>query len=103
MQAVREWQQSKTKDHLTCVVKSIKDFSKHFLFVVCHQRIAIRRNCEERFLKESDLIIVKMKDENLRPLFALVENIKQVYSPQKPGDEDSRGKVGLLKLFEGKW
>ena len=92
LQAVREWQQNKAKGRFTCVVKSINDFVKHFLLVVCHQRIAIKSNREERFLKENDLIILEMKDDNLRPLFALVESIKQVYSPQKPGDEGNSGK-----------
>ena len=37
-------------------------------------------------------MIVKMKDEKLRPLFAIVESVKQERSCWKPGDEGNSGK-----------
>ncbi|CAB4007144.1 Hypothetical predicted protein, partial [Paramuricea clavata] len=85
-QALREWQ-NKSRHNFTCVVKTIKEFVNNFLLVICHQRVCTKSNCDEKRLRESDLIIVKMKDEKLRPLFAIVDSVKQERSCRKPGDE----------------
>ena len=79
------------KNHFTCVVKSIDDFVNPFLLVTCHQRIIRESHREENALKESDLIIVKTKDEKLKLTFAFVESIKQDRSCWKPGDMGSSG------------
>ena len=73
-QALREWQNN-TRNRCACVVKGIKDFVGHFLFVFCHQRLLFKSNGEEKFVRESDLIIIHDKYD--KPLFAMVEDVKQ--------------------------
>lgn len=68
-------------------MKTIENYVNNFLFVVCHHRISKNGDNLEKIVRENDLVIVSMSDEKLRPVFALVENVKKERSCEQPGDE----------------
>ncbi|XP_028393069.1 probable helicase senataxin isoform X2 [Dendronephthya gigantea] len=95
-QALREWQQARNHKEDIIVVKSVNDFVDRFLLVVCHQHVITTNKADDKFFRENDLVMLKLKDENRKPLFAIVQSARPLCNsgpprggnPPKSGVED---------------